>query len=102
MWRVQVDGKVVREKKARLPGVQVESPREGWAVLLLVENSPRHEDGDLLSARERIRQVGGYRRRVGYARNPLEVAKELLARDRKVSHSQWTGTGRGKEAVCGS
>lgn len=83
MWKVQVDGKLVPRDASRLPGVTVESPEEGRAVLLLVENSPRHADGDLLSARERIRQKGGYRRGKGYKLSPLEVAEALLREDRK-------------------
>jgi len=80
-WFLQNDGRIVRKEEAARPGVSLSSPREGLAVLLLVERSPRHEDGDLLRARERIRQKAGYRHKEGFAKDPLLVASVLLRED---------------------
>ncbi|GBD40757.1 hypothetical protein HRbin39_00126 [bacterium HR39] len=78
LW-VTITGKVVEARKAK--GVTVRDREEAAALLLLVENSPAHEDGDLLRARERLRYHGGYRKERGYATPPLEAARALLRRD---------------------
>jgi len=80
-WFLQNDGEIVEADRATRPGVSIFSPMEGIAVLLLVERSPKHEDGDLLRARERIRQKAGYRHGKGFDRDPLFVASLLLQED---------------------
>ncbi len=84
MVKVTLAGKVVSGTKEELKetrGLEVASLEEAQALLLLVENSPRHEDGDFLRVRERLRYHGGYRRKEGYRESPLEVARRLLRQD---------------------